>query len=407
MKSGKKLSILLISATYPPSTNGVAVLVGNVFSELTRRGMEVYLLAPEGDKKVKDPKNIIRYPSVPNPYLKDYRFPLLPLNQKIIQLLTKKRFDIVHAHHPFQISFMADVVSSLNNIPFIYTYHTFLDKYIGIYLKFLPKKLTSFIASYTGTGVFGKADLIIVPSKSVKRRLSRFGVKKNIVVLPVGTPKFESPKESKQSLRKKYGLPLQKTCLLCVSRIGKEKNLKLLVDSMKYLPEKYVLVIAGMGPYMGELKNLVKKKNLENRVFLIGKVVYSKINEVYCLGDIFVFPSLTETQGLVFLEASYFGLPTVAVESAVNREWVRGEFGIVSKNIPKDFATAILKASKNKSQLGKKAKQFAASFTIDKTTKELINIYQNTISSYNQKKPLSLIKERFFEFQKHIIGKGF
>jgi glycosyltransferase involved in cell wall biosynthesis len=373
------VKILLITATYPPSVNGVAVSVNGLFEEFKKGGHEVFVLAPN-NKKGRDKRGVVRYPSISNPVVSDYPIPLLPVSTKVIKLLTETDFDIVHAHHPFYISFFADVVSTMNNIPFLFTHHTRYDEYLKTTFGFLPERIKSKISDYRPTRVYKRADLIVAPSKAIKKDLLKREIDTKVEVVPTGLPDFEVPKQSKESLRRKYKLPRDRKLLLCVSRISDEKNIKLLLESLKLLPDKYNLVLVGTGPARDDLREYSEENDIRNRIWFVGKVSHSRIPELYSLSDIFVFPSYAETQGLVLLEAAYFGVPTVAVESDVNKEWVVEGAGVLAKNDPASFRQAILEVDGlDKKRVEKKSREFALEFTSEKTAARMLEVYQEAI----------------------------
>ena len=383
------MKILLITATYLPSANGVAISINRLFTELKKLGHEVYILAPNSSGRLKDGGGIIRYPSLSNPMVKDYPIPLLPINRNVIKLLTKEKFDIVHAHHPFYISFFADLVSTLNNVPFVFTHHTRYDEYIKTTLKFLPKKITGKIAKYTARRVYKNADVVVAPSNAIKKYLLKKRIGAPIEVIPTGLSGFNKIKPSKMELREKFEIPKSKRVLLCVSRLGEEKNILLLLKATKLLPREYYLVLVGSGPQVNQLEKYAKEHSINGKVKFVGKVPHERVSEYYKLSDIFVFPSKTETQGLALLEAAYFGLPTVAVSSDVNKEWIVKGAGMISKNNPTAFKSAILEVGRLDREIVKKrSKEFAKKHTSKRMAKEMVKLYENAIRKGRRKKTL-------------------
>lgn len=388
------MKILLLTATYPPSVNGVAVSVSNLFSALRKMGHEVVVLAPDDGSGELVQKGEVKYPSITNPLIEDYPIPLLPITSEIIKLLSEKKFDIVHAHHPFHIAFFADIVSSISNIPLVFTYHTRYDEYAKVYLKFLPKEISKRIANYTAHRACRRADVLIAPSKLIGKELKNRFPNKRIRVVPTGLAKMQMPKTPIRALRKKLHLPTKKTILLSVSRLAKEKNLDLLIQSLRLLPKDYHLLIVGSGIQEKKLKQSVHGLNLDGRVTFAGKIAHSEIARFYYLSDIFLLSSLTETQGLTLLEASYFGLPTVAVDSGVNKEWVPAGSGLLVKNDPKEFSKAILEVKTwNREEVSEITKKWASGYTIENTAEDMINAYQEaSVDKKDQRLRKSKIK---------------
>jgi 1,2-diacylglycerol 3-alpha-glucosyltransferase len=204
-------------------------------------------------------------------------------------------------------------------------------------------------------------------------------------VVPTGIPEFKIPKVSKEKLKKRYDLPGGKKILLSVSRLSKEKNVKLLLRTLKILPDNYHLLLVGTGPDEESLKELAGKLGVSGRVTFLGKINHDKVPEVYLSSDIFVFPSLIETQGLTLLEAAYFGMPIVAVDTDICREWIH-QGGVVVKDEIMSFANGVKKLEKmDKGKIRAQAKKFANNFTNDAIVKEIISLYQEVID--NERKP--------------------
>lgn len=372
------MKILFVTATYLPSTNGVAISLSNLKKTLENLGHEAVILAPD-NPDAKPEKGVIRYPSVPNPIITDYPVPLFPLTPGIFKKLEAYKFDVVHAQHPFYISFVADVISSRKNIPFIFTYHTKYGDYINSVLGFLGEKTLDFIEKYSLINVLTRSDLIIAPSNAVRDHILSLGTDKKVVVIPSGLPKFSEVKLTKNELRSKYNLPSDKKIILCLSRIGVEKNSAFLLSVIKDLPKDYYLVYAGTGPQLNELQEKSVNWKIDDRVSFLGKIEYSKVSEVYSLADVFVFPSSTETQGVVLLEAQRFGLPVVAIDTKVNREWVLGHGGVICKGEVASFCKNIDYVYSNKIKFSKKGKVFASGLDVETTTKKVIAEYKKLI----------------------------
>ena len=380
------MKILYITATYKPSVNGVSVSVENTSKELKNRGHDVYILAPKKSEYTKKEKHVFRYPSLPNPLQPDYPIPLFPLTRQIIKLLFKTKFDIVHAHHPFIVSFFADVVSSLNDIPMIFTYHTRYDQHFKLNLKFIPDDVSEKYAYYTTRRVCRRADLIIAPSKFIQKYIKKNYKNVRIEVLPTGVENVHK-NDSKLKLKKRYKLPSNKKILISVIRLSSEKNVHLLLGALKNLPEEYHLVLVGDGPIKGNLKNLALHLEIEKRISFMGKVKHNEVFNFYKLADIHVFPSFSETQGIVFLEAFSFGLPTVAVKSEVNKEWVLEGLGYLSKNNPNDFAKKIIMADALERRRVKTiSDKLVKKHSIQNTAQKLEEIYKKAMQMHKLKK---------------------
>lgn len=375
------MKILLITATYLPSVNGVAVSVENLKNSLQKSGNQVLVLAPnvKGAKKDKD---VLRYPSLNNPFIKDYPIALFPGLKSIYKIITSFKPDIIHVHHPFQIGYFARLLADSFNVPLVFTYHTRYDLYAENYAEFLPKKLKVKFIEKSVDDFCKRVDLIISPSEYLNKFLKkRFGYK-NIITIPSALPVFPKINNSKAEFRNELKLPLDKKLLLTVSRLGKEKNVEVLIKSMSYLPSNYQLVVVGTGPDEKRLKKISSQEKLKGKVKFVGKVLHKEIHKYYESADLFYYSSQTETQGLVFLEAMNFGLPIIAVKSPSSEEWVNEKVGVLVENNVDSLSQSVKNLSNKKLlDLSKNAKAYSLGFTEDKITHNLISAYKNLLKS--------------------------
>ena len=375
------MKILYLTSTFHPSTNGVAVCVKTTMETLLQKGHEVTVLAPDNSSVKDDSKNVIRYSSVTNPLNTDYPLPIVPINSKIIDLLLNTKYDIVHAHHPFHIAWFADTYAKRYKVPFVFTYHTKYLMYADIYLKFLSKKLRTNIVNFGTDYACKSADLVFAPSTAIKTELINKFPYINVETMPTGVKFPNNITNENNYLRNKLQLDNETKILLSLSRVSKEKNIQLSIESLKNLPTQYHLVIVGSGPDEGNLKQYADNRGVSNRVTFFGRVPHEDVPNLMNSSDIFVSPSITETQGLGLLEAMSFGLPVVSVKTEVSTEWVPFSIGMVTENDSRDFAEGILKVSKNYDENKKcEIKEYASSFTLEKTTDLLLEKYQDVIN---------------------------
>ena len=385
------MNTLQITATYPPSVNGVAIAVSNLKDSLIRNRIGAIVLAPDNPHQPKLVRRVggreagvYRYPSLPNHFAPEYPIPLVPDLKTITKLLNGSKPDLVHVHHPFHVGGFARLIAKFFNTPLVFTYHTRYDQYALHYFNFLPDKLKTTYIQNTVDKFCKKADLVISPATNITNTLLNRVPSVNIVTIPSGLPPITKTRTTKTKLRQKLNLPQDKTILLLVSRLSQEKNLPLLIKSLKKLDSKFLLVMVGDGNYKPDLLQLVKKNHLDQKVKFIGQIDHHNLGSYYSAADIFVYPSITETQGLIFLEALSFSLPIVAVKSAASSQWVPPNLGILTKNNPTSFAQGIrMVKSKPNADFYLQAKTFVKKFSIAKTTAQIIKQYKQLIDLKN------------------------
>jgi len=293
--------IAFFADSYKPYLSGVTNLAEMLVNELRRLGHKVYIFAPRYPNHQDTDPDIFRFPSIAGGY-PNFRL-ALPVVKKI------PRVDLIHSHSPFQAGLLAQFIARRRKVPFVYSFHTLFTRYVH-FAKFVPPALAKAgIVAYLKAFCRG-ADVIIAPSILAKRVLRSWGVNKPIAIIPGGVElqKYSTdPARTRSELRQKLGLRATDKVLLYAGRLSPEKNIPFLLKALanpKLANAKLVLV--GGGPLYKELQN-------DKRVILTGEITYPEVLNYYFIGDLFVFASLTETQGLVLAEAKAAGLPVVAL----------------------------------------------------------------------------------------------
>lgn len=295
------MRIAFFADSYKPYLSGVTNLAEMLVNELRRLGHKVYIFAPRYPNHQDTDPDIFRFPSIAGGY-PNFRL-ALPVVKKI------PRVDLIHSHSPFQAGLLAQFIARRRKVPFVYSFHTLFTRYVH-FAKFVPPALAKAgIVAYLKAFCRG-ADVIIAPSILAKRVLRSWGVNKPIAIIPGGVElqKYSTdPARTRSELRQKLGLRATDKVLLYAGRLSPEKNIPFLLKALanpKLANAKLVLV--GGGPLYKELQN-------DKRVILTGEITYPEVLNYYFIGDLFVFASLTETQGLVLAEAKAAGLPVVAL----------------------------------------------------------------------------------------------
>lgn len=371
------MKILHLTATYPPSLNGVAISISRLKKELDLLNIKTVIYAPDNPLQKKAEKEVIRYPSLPNPLVPEYPIPLIPDFGKLIRSLRYNPPYIVHTHHPFHIGYFAKKLANHFKVPLVFTYHTHYEEYTKYFFKFLPRKWKKIFIQNNVDDFCKKTDLIISPAKSVTSKLLKDMPYLNITTIPSGIPDIPKVNFGKQQIKRLLHLPANKIILLTVCRLSAEKNISLLIKSLRHLNSKYLLLIVGGGNYEKELWQQVLKNKVENKIRFVGPIEHQKLGIYYQTADIFVYPSFTETQGLVYLEALSFGLPIVAVKSAAAQDWVSVQTGVITRNHPLDFSKGITGIfAQTQSNKPAKTKNLMKEYSFSKTAKKIVREYE-------------------------------
>jgi glycosyltransferase involved in cell wall biosynthesis len=294
--------IAFFADSYKPYLSGVTNAIDVLAKELRHLGHKVYIFAPFYPHYTETDPDVIRFPSFAGGYPK-FRL-AIPYVKNFPDV------DLIHSHTPFQSGLLARYLARQRQLPFVYSFHTLFTRYVH-YARFVPKELAKMgIVAYLRSFCHG-ADQIITPSDMAKRVLRAWQVKTPITVVPSGVELHNYPKDPlamREVLRLKLSIPLAAKVLLYVGRISEEKNIPFLLKVLERITEPNLrLVLVGGGPLA---KGLIKHH--DRRLILTGEIPYPEILHYYSLGDLFLFSSLTETQGLVLAEAKAAGLPIVA-----------------------------------------------------------------------------------------------
>ncbi len=165
--------------------------------------------------------------------------------------------------------------------------------------------------------IFKRADIVTAISSYLKKFGESMGAKK-VLLLPNGVDlslfSNEISEESKKILRTKLHITEHQKVLITTSRLVKKNGLEFVIKALANLPHPVVFVVLGIGPLKQELQNLAQKLGVSHRVRFVGFVDYKDIPAYFSIADVFVRPSLSEGLGNSFLEAMYFGLPTVGTK---------------------------------------------------------------------------------------------
>ena len=189
-----------------------------------------------------------------------------------------------------------------------------------------------------------------------------------------------------KELRRKYKIADGDKILLYLSRIAKEKNIDFLFLAFKKILNEYPdchLIMVGGGPEEKWAHDRVKKLNIDKKVSFTGMVPKEEANKIFGMADIFTFPSITETQGIVVAEAMAAGTPPVAVGEMGPTDLIHDdEDGYLTNLTVSDFVDKTLKLLEDDELLAKFAKAGLArvkEFSNETSTTKLISLYEKVL----------------------------
>jgi 1,2-diacylglycerol 3-alpha-glucosyltransferase len=389
------MNILLISDVYFPRVNGVSTSICTFVEQMQQLGHTVHLIAPDYGIKTEDEVWITRVQARSIYFDPEDKLMRYGEILRLIPMLMRKKFDLVHIHTPFIAHFAGLKIAKKLGLPVLETYHTFFEDYLHHYLPIIPKSMAKSLARYISKKQCNQLDAIIAPSQPMLDVLRNYGVAVPAEVIATGLQASSFAESDGDAFRQKYNISLSKQMLLYVGRVAHEKNIGFLLNMLKQLillqPE-VLLVITGEGPAEQSLHQQVQALGLENNVQFIGYLDRNtELNACYKAADIFVFASKSETQGLVLLEAMAQGTPVVAIaELGTASILVEGQGAHIAIEDEKQFAQKVNELLMNPMALnilGDVGKNYALKYwSASAKADQMLNFYRTVQASYHLEK---------------------
>lgn len=208
-----------------------------------------------------------------------------------------------------------------------------------------------------------------------------------MTILPTGIRTGEFAGGDGAAFRRRHGIAAERPLLVHVGRVAFEKNIGFLLRMLQHVRVSHpdvLLLIAGEGPALAQLKRLVQRQRLEANVQFVGYLDRAtSLLDCYRAGDVFVFASRTETQGLVLLEAMALGVPVVAIaEMGAIDILEAGEGAVVAPPDEQAFADevcALLDSPSLRRRLSVEGQRFAAKWGAARQARHLTDFYAGVV----------------------------
>jgi 1,2-diacylglycerol 3-alpha-glucosyltransferase len=324
----KRMTIGMFTDSYLPEINGVVTSIASAVNGLRRRGHRVVVFAPAHEGVADRDPDVFRFRSVPFPFYQQIRM-AFPLPAKLLLSIPQMPFDVIHAHSLFFVGCLGAFLAGTRRIPLAFTYHTRWTEYA----HYLPwsQNLTRAQAVWISREFCNRCTEVIAPTRGMADMLAQYGVTAPVAVIPTGVDldSFRGGSPDPAAIRAAAGGPI----VLYAGRLGKEKNLDVLLDAFALLAERIAdvrLYIAGCGPYEDRLKERAATLPCAKRMTFLGALDKPDLGSYYRAADVFAFASTTETQGLVLAEAIAHGVPVAAVDCPVSREIIGDDTGLLA-----------------------------------------------------------------------------
>ncbi len=369
--------------TYFPIVGGIEQSIYSFSEEFKRLGHEVLIVTPAFEGAPAEEPGVIRIPA-----FQKVNGTIFSINFPASELLTRhmKDFspDIVHSHSPFFMGDFALRLSRQHAIPLVFTYHTMFEQYV----HFLPIKnegMKRFMVKYAA-GYANLTDEVIAPSESVRDILLKRGVRTPMEVVPTGVDLERFLNGDGKAFRRQNQIPPDAKVIGHAGRLAPEKNLDFLincmVEALKKDPRIHVLIV-GLGPTEKMIKDIFKQAGLEKRLHLTGVLHYQHLVDAYFAMDVFAFTSLSETQGMVLVEAMAAGVPVVALDAPGARDIIKDYHNgrLLNEMDRKSFVDALIWALNRTPEELQTIKQLirmtVQKYPINVSAKRMLEIYEN------------------------------
>ena len=360
----------VFTEVYRPVRNGVVTSVEMLERGLRERGHEVMCVTPAMPGADAAESGILRLPSLALPTRTPYRLTLPLLSRAQRAML--ENVAIVHAHSPFVTGWMAVSLARRLRVPLVFTYHTQLEHYAH-YVPFERTATTFAIAKLT-RGYANAASAVIVPTPSMEAHLRALGVRARIEVVPSGidVARFSAGR-ARAYVRTQLGARAEEALVLCVGRLGREKNLELALAAFARLESPARLAFVGEGVERAALERLAERL-APGRVRFLGEQPRELLPDLYASADALLFTSASETQGLVLVESMAAGLAVVAVDTPQGREVLGGAARLCPPDAP-SLAAGLREVLADGSAARSRGRVLAQRFELARSTERILEVY--------------------------------
>lgn len=343
-----KIKIGYFIDTYFPMIDGVVMVVDNYARRLSKFA-DVTVFAPcTGDYDFSNcPYNVVLCKSM-SIYNSDYNLPLPKLDSEFLEKLDESQLDIVHLHSHYAIGKLGLKYAKQNNIPSIITLHS---QFKQNYQKVLKSKFLIDLAMDKTIKLYEKTDEIWTVNKGMADLYTNeYGGYRNPTIMINATEidLCTNINEVKEEINKKYNLDDKLKVLLFVGRIDVIKNILLIVDAIKIVKESnkfpFKMLFVGSGADEKKLIDKINDNNLDDNVIMCGKITdRDMLAKIYARADLFVFPSIYDTNSLVQIEAASQKTPSLFIKDSITGSTVTdGINGFKCENNKESLANKII-----------------------------------------------------------------
>ncbi|MDO4271530.1 MAG: glycosyltransferase [Candidatus Saccharibacteria bacterium] len=422
------MRIGLFTDTYRPAQNGVVVVIDVTRRELEAMGHEVYVFAPSANLRNqvaetdKDDDHLIHFPTIRGAGFKEGQLSVF-LPTVLLSKVRDLKIDVLHFFTAGQMAMFCCYAARKTGAALIGQHCTDTYEYSDNYrllkigyaamsplmtaaVDMTTKQKLNFATFYAlkkGDDNWGKrlvsamiamwyqaCDITVAVSEKSAHQLEKIAAdndtKFNMYVLPTGVnPPVAVTDKQIKDFRQKFDIAEDDEVIINYGRLGQEKNLAMLIPAFEKVLEKRPkakLVYAGDWEYRAELEKLAQQSSAADRIVFVGRYQRDQIGILNAISKLYLFPSLTDTQGLVVTEAAHGGLPIILCDPLAPAAFEENGNGLVAKDDPDDFADKIIELLSNKDKYKKfsqRSRELAAELTERAQTEKLVELYRKAL----------------------------
>ncbi|MCR4880249.1 MAG: glycosyltransferase [Bacilli bacterium] len=314
--------IALFTDTYPPFINGVSTSCYNLTHSLRAHGHRVIVVTARSSAgKLEFKDDIIYMPGIEMKKFYGYRLTRL-FDKNVCRILKECGVELIHNQTDYTVGIFARRAAKKLKLPIVYTYHTSYEDYTYYATHGVLDRVAKKVVRSYSKGIATKATEFITPSTKTKDFMRSVGSDVYISVIPTGIDfsLFSYDKydvERGEAFKKEHGIDKDTKVFLLLGRIASEKSMDV---SIKYFAryvethphQKVKMIVVGDGPQRSELELLTHELHIASLVDFIGFVSAQEVPFYYHICDIYNSASITETQGLTFMEGMAAGAMVLA-----------------------------------------------------------------------------------------------
>jgi 1,2-diacylglycerol 3-alpha-glucosyltransferase len=379
------MRILIFSNAYKPTVSGVVTSIALFHQGLIEAGHDVHIIVPEYADYEDEEPYVFRFPALELPDQLDLSL-VIPFKTARAPTVRGIKPTLIHSQHPFVMGGLAAAFARDLNLPLVFTFHTRYDVYAQKYVPIVPD-LAGMVTEEIVKRYLEKCTHVVAPTPSVRDLILRdyeTGVPVTVVPTPVDLSQYHDLEP--QRVRAALGLE-NAELLLYVGRLADEKNLDFLLQAFARIVAERPqarLVLVGKGPHERGLQRLAQRLDLDGRAIFTGPVPHGEVPHYAAAADLFVFPSVTETQGLVLIEAMAAGAPVVAVKAPASVDVLAEGGGLLVPAQEDAFAAAVLELladGPRRLAMGERAAQAVQRYAIPAATARLVEVYEAAVAA--------------------------